>query len=379
MINIRDPKVPMNTVEDHLKKKLDQRKEESAFRELRISSDENIDFFTNDYLGFAKDSYDGNSSGLQWGSTGSRLLGGNDRSHEELENFLAEFHQSPSALLFNSGYSANTGLFSCIAKRGDTFIYDEYVHASIRDGIRLSLANSWSFLHNDLDYLEKKLISAKGNIFVIVESVYSMDGDFAPLKDLVSICEKYGASLIVDEAHANGIFGKKGEGKVVEENLQEKVFARILTFGKALGSHGAVVLGSENLKNYLINFSRPFIYTTALSPVMVQHIRHQYDRLISDIDRRKKLISLIGYFNSEKEKHSKLKVVSPHSDSAIQTIIILGNENVKNLSKKLLENKLDVRPILSPTVPEGKERLRICLHSFNTENDIETLFKALTE
>jgi 8-amino-7-oxononanoate synthase len=368
----------MNTVEDHLKKKLDQRKEENALRELRIASGENIDFFTNDYLGFAKDSADWNPQDFKWGSTGSRLLGGNDASHEELENFLAEFHQSPSALLFNSGYSANTGLFSCIAKRGDTFIYDEYVHASIRDGIRLSLANSWSFLHNDLDYLEKKLISAKGNIFVIVESVYSMDGDFAPLKELISICEKYGASLIVDEAHANGIFGKNGEGKVAQENLQEKVFARILTFGKALGSHGAVVLGSENLKDYLINFSRPFIYTTALPPVAANHIRHQYERLMTESACRQNLFSLIGYFNSRKEELGNLIEVSPRSDSAIQTIIIPGNEKVRMLSKKLLENKLDVRPILSPTVPEGKERLRICLHSFNSEKEVDLLLDSVS-
>jgi 8-amino-7-oxononanoate synthase len=206
-----------------------------------------------------------------------------------------------------------------------------------------------------------------------------MDGDFAPLKELVAICEKYNASLIVDEAHANGIFGKNGEGRVVEENLQEKVFARVLTFGKALGSHGAVVLGSENLRNYLINFSRPFIYTTALPPVAVKHIRHQYDRLISENDRRQNLISLISYFNSRKKDFSGLNEFSPQSESTIQTIIIPGNEMVKALSQKLLEEKLDVRAILSPTVPEGKERLRICLHSFNSEKEIDALFIALTK
>ncbi len=368
----------INSAEEHLQNKLQQRKEENAFRELRVSSIENIDFFTNDYLGLALESTNFESRNLKWGSTGSRLLGGNDSSHQVLEIFLAEFHQSPAALVFNSGYAANTGLFSCIAKRGDTFIYDEYVHASIRDGIKLSLANAWSFMHNDLDFLEKKLIMAKGNIYVIVESVYSMDGDFAPLKRMVALCEKYNANLIVDEAHANGIFGNKGEGKVIEENLQKQVFARIITFGKALGSHGAAVLGSKDLKNYLINFSRPFIYTTALPPVAIQHIRHQYEQMIKAIERREKLFSLIDYFNSKKD-NTELEIESPYSKSPIQTIIIPGNDNVKARSKKLLENKMDVRAILSPTVPEAKERLRVCLHSFNSEKEIDLLFNCLTE
>jgi 8-amino-7-oxononanoate synthase len=205
-----------------------------------------------------------------------------------------------------------------------------------------------------------------------------MDGDFSPLKSLVKLCEKYKAALIVDEAHANGIFGKNGEGKVVEENLQSKVFARVITFGKALGSHGAAVLGSEDLRNYLINYSRPFIYSTALPPVAIEHIHSQYLRLNTEGENRRKLISLIQYFNFSKEKSLIMKEHSPHSDSPIQTVILAGNELVKALSKKLLENNLDVRAILSPTVPEGKERLRICLHSFNTENEIDLLFESIS-
>jgi len=369
----------MKSANDHFRKKLDERKEKNAFRELRIASDDSIDFFTNDYLGLALDSNKIETKDLKWGSTGSRLLGGNDSSHENLEKFLSNFHQSDAALVFNSGYAANTGLFSCIAKRGDTFIYDEYVHASIRDGIRLSLAHARSFLHNDLDYLEKKLMTAKGTVFVVVESVYSMDGDFAPLKELIKLCDKYKAALIVDEAHSNGLFGNKGEGKVVEENLQSKVFARIVTFGKALGSHGAAVLGSSDLRSYLINYSRPFIYTTALPPVTIEHIQKQYDRMVNEKERREKLFSLIKYFNSTKAKFSKFQSISLHSDSAIQTVIITGNENVRSLSQKLLDKKLDVRAILSPTVPEGKERLRICLHSYNSEKEIDLLFEYISD
>lgn len=369
----------MNSAEEHLKNKLDQRKAENAFRELRIFSSDHIDFFTNDYLGLALENLPMNSPEWKGGSTGSRLLGGNHPEHEAFEKFLADFHKAEAALLFNSGYSANTGLFSCIAKRGDTFIYDEYAHASIRDGIRLSLAHAWSFLHNDLEFLEKKLKSAKGNIYVIVESVYSMDGDFAPLTELVALCRQYGAHLIVDEAHAVGIFGESGQGKVVEENLQEEVFARVITFGKAIGSHGAAILGSQHLKNFLINFSRPFIYTTALPPVTVQHIRQQYDRMIKEPVRREKLFSLIHHFNTVKEKNPGFSIDSTVSNSSIQTFIISGNEAVKKQSKKLLENGLDVRPILSPTVPEGKERLRVCLHAFNTDTQIDTLFQILSQ
>src|SRR5262249_19748810 len=151
-------------------------------------------------------------TGFLSGSTGSRSISGNTSYAEDLEHFLASFHHAEAGLLFNSGYDANVGLFSCIAKKEDTLICDELIHASIIDGSRLSYASRFRFSHNDTDDLEKKLQHAKGNVFVAVESVYSMDGDTAPLKELVFICKKYNANLIVDEAHATGIFGKQGRG-----------------------------------------------------------------------------------------------------------------------------------------------------------------------
>ena len=157
--------------------------------------------------------------GLHHGSTGSRLLAGNYELIEETENLIAKFHDAEAGLIFNSGYDANVGLLSCVSQRGDTIIYDYLSHASLRDGIRLSFAQAFSFLHNDLDDLEKKLKVAVGNIFVVTESVFSMDGDFAPLKDISLLCEKYNASLIIDEAHATGVVGEKGVGLVQHLNL----------------------------------------------------------------------------------------------------------------------------------------------------------------
>src|SRR5207249_2240995 len=156
--------------------------------------------------------------------------------------------------IFNSGYDANTGLLSCVPLRGDTIIYDYLSHASIRDGIRLSLALSFSFRHNDLEDLEKKLKMASGNIFVVTESVFSMDGDKAPLQQLINLCQQYHANVIVDEAHATGVIGNKGEGLVQALGLQKKCFARVHTFGKACGVHGAIILGTGILRHYLINF-----------------------------------------------------------------------------------------------------------------------------
>ncbi len=208
----------------HIEQKLSKRKAENAFRELKVN-DDLIDFCSNDYLGFASEKEIHILENLpQFGATGSRLISGNYELTEEVEQFLANFYKAESGLIFNSGYNANVGLFSCVAERTDTIIYDELIHASIRDGIRLSNANSFSFKHNDLNSLEDKIKNAKGNVFVAVESIYSMDGDKVSLRELVEICKKYNAALIVDEAHASGIFGEKGEGLVVQHNLESEVF-----------------------------------------------------------------------------------------------------------------------------------------------------------
>lgn len=358
--------------DDFLNKKLNERKEQHAFRQLRLSSGK-IDFCSNDYLGIVHNSmlagqYSSNTSG----STGSRLLAGNYALIEETEQLIAAFHQSEAALIFNSGYDANIGLLSAVPQKGDTIIYDGLSHASIRDGIRLSFAQTFSFLHNDVNDLEKKLQHAVGNIFIVTESVFSMDGDLCPLKEIIGLCEKYQAHLIIDEAHATGVVGSKGEGLIQAENLQQKVFARIHTFGKACGCHGAVVLGSSQLHHYLINFARSFIYTTALAPHTVAIIKSCYAVFPSMTKERTQLEMLVQKFQSVSLKYEK-----PISQTPIQAVIVPGNEQVKKLSENLQQNNLDVRPILYPTVPRDRERLRIVLHAFNTMGELDKLIGLL--
>ena len=260
--------------------------------------------------------------------------------------------------------------------RGDTIIYDELIHASIRDGIRLSNANSFSFKHNDLVALEEKIKNAKGQIWIAVESVYSMDGDEAPLKELTQLCKNNDVALIVDEAHACGIFGEKGEGLIVEYGLENDVFARVVTFGKAFGAHGAVVLGSKLLRNYLINYSRAFIYTTALPLPSILIMKKAHTFLENNLDRINKLKELIKYF---KESTFNFQLLTFNSNSAIQCVVVPGNDEVKTLAEKVQSRGFDVRPILSPTVPKGEERLRICLHSFNTKEQIAELIKVIQD
>ena len=366
----------MNAQLKYIQQKLNKRKQENAFRELKVNN-HLIDFCSNDYLGFAKEKEihlrQGEMSPCYGGATGSRLISGNYTITEETECYLANFYQSEAALIFNSGYNANVGLFQCLPQRTDTVIYDEYIHASIRDGIKLSNAKNYAFEHNNLTTLEEKLNLATGLVYVVVESIYSMDGDAAPLIEIAKICKKYEAALIVDEAHAAGIFGN-GLGLVAELNLKNDVFARIVTFGKAYGGHGAAILGSNQLRDYLINFSRAFIYTTALPLSSIATIKNAHQFLLKNSNRIEQLKDLIKYFKSQ-ISNFQLQII--HSESPIQCIIISGNNEVKQLADYIQKNGFDVRPILSPTVPKGKERLRICLHSFNSKDEIDRLITHL--
>lgn len=358
--------------DDFLQKKLNERKENGSFRSLK-SIKPAIDFSSNDYLGIvANYRLHTTDHRLKPGSTGSRLLSGNYPLIEQVETGLALFHRSEAALLFNSGYDANIGLLSSVPQKGDTVFYDHLCHASIRDGIRLSFANAFSFAHNDLADLEKKMQHAAGTTFIVTESVFSMDGDLCPLTGLVTLAKKYNAHLIVDEAHATGVIGEQGEGLVQSLQLQQGVFARVHTFGKACGCHGAVVLGSRSLREYLVNFARSFIYTTSLPEQAVDAIRESYALFPLMKDERKRLRQLVEQFQSAETMYPKIVSATP-----IQGVIVPGNEEVKRLAEKLQQNDLDVRPILYPTVPRGKERLRIVLHSFNTPEQLSALIALL--
>jgi 8-amino-7-oxononanoate synthase len=327
-------------------------------------------------LGFARDVESGEDEEYATlGSTGSRLISGNSGYIEELEGHIAEYHDSEAGLIFNSGYDANLGLFSALPQRGDTVIYDEFCHASIRDGLRLGVCKSHSFAHNDLVALESHLSKAVGQIYVAVESVYSMDGSFADLVKLSALAEKYKAKLIVDEAHATGLFGAKGEGRVVELNLQDRVYARMHTFGKALGRHGAIVLGEHDLRSFLINFSRPFIYTTALPKSALFGVKKAYDKLSNINYKEVKLSRLQSLYNELVQDGSALEIIE--SFSPIKSVICGSNERAKAMSGALEKVGFDVRPILSPTVKKGTERLRICLHEFNTEEEVKKMINCL--
>lgn len=361
--------------EKFLDKKLKERADINALRTLRIGENK-IDFCSNDYLGIVRNKLmeQSISFALPQGSTGSRLLSGNYQLIEETEKYIADFHEAETGLIFNSGYDANAGLLSCVPQKNDTIIYDQLSHASLRDGIRLSFATAFSFLHNDLKDLEKKLGTANpgSQKFVVTESVFSMDGDFAPLKEISDLCEKYNAGLIVDEAHATGVVGERGEGLVQKLHLQKKCFARIHTFGKACGAHGAIILGSEKLKQYLINFSRQFIYTTSLPPAAAEAIFLSYQIFPQLKKEREKIRELVETFQKASIPFKILK-----SETPIQVVIIPGNEEVKKVAATLQENNFDIRPILYPTVPKGQERLRIVLHSFNTYEEVQKVKEIL--
>jgi len=355
--------------------RLKVRESEGLLRTLRTENNL-IDFCSNDYLGFSKSFESGDDILINGGgSTGSRLLTGNSGLVEKLEGFIAEYHKSEAGLIFNSGYDANLGLLSAIPQRGDTVLYDELIHASVRDGIRLGFARSQSFKHNSLKDLERKIQKIKGIVYIVVESVYSMDGDFAPLQELTDIIAKYRSRLIVDEAHATGVFGNRGEGRVVQLNLESKVFARVHTFGKALGAHGAIVLGSEELRQLLINFARPFIYSTALPKHGIYAIKTAYDKMSKS---NYKILELNGLIDLYRKKIEGIKTLYiSNSFSPIQCLVLGGNERVKRISSLLQNEGFDVRPILSPTVQLGTERLRICLHIFNTSKDVERLVNSI--
>ena len=373
----------------NLATKLEFRKQNSALRKLPAPN-ALIDFASNDYIGFSKNKsifeqthhYLIDNDCIQNGATGSRLLSGNHKAYQEAEDFIANFHQTESALIFNSGYDANVGFFSSVPQKGDLILYDELCHASIRDGIQLSNAKAYKFQHNDFEDLEKRLRQAQSDnsiteVYIVTESVFSMDGDCPNLGELVALSEKHGCYLVVDEAHSLGVFGEKGEGLVQMLGFQNQVFARIMTFGKGLGCHGAAILSSQELKDYLVNFARSFIYTTGLSPHSVATILIAYQHLESEKQTINKLRENIIHFNQGKNLLG-LKPMFVRSKSAIQSAIIPGNQKVKSIANQLQEKGFDVKAILSPTVPEGQERLRFCQHSFNTKEEISEVLSLLS-
>lgn len=360
-------------INERIASELKSREDNNSLRAMVIN--DGIDFSSNDYLGLARLHH--NLDAVPSGSGGSRLLSGNYSQIEELESELANHGNTETALVFGSGYAANLGLFSCVCKRGDVVLFDQLVHASIRDGIRMSNASGYSFAHNDYDALEALLKKYQGqNIFVAIESVYSMDGDNPDASVIKELKGKYDFNLVIDEAHSFGLMGQDGAGWVDHFEMNGMVFAKIITFGKAMGCDGAAILGSANLRYYLINFSRPFIYTTAPSPHKVALMQKQFNIICSIKDRNSQAIQLKEQFVASMNGFGKMITGDCGN---IAGLIIGGNDRTRAVSAFLQEKKLVVKPILSPTVPEGSERLRVCFHEYNTQNELELLIKNLKQ
>lgn len=361
---------------DKAAERLLRREHAGNLRTLPHSLEASADFFSNDYLGLARSEELAERIRARYtepvknGATGSRLLSGNTWLASDLEERLAALFRAESALLFNSGFSANIGLLSCLPQRGDTILYDELAHASLKQGAQLSFAQRYSFRHNDLEDLERKLKRSEGSVYVAAESIYSMDGDRCPLPELIEVCRKYHALLILDEAHSTGIFGENGRGIACSLESEQEIFARIYTFGKAVGVHGACIVGGRKLKEYLINFSVPFIYTTAMPPHTLLAVEEAFNCIAEKPQLRERLFENIALFD-------RLLTCSSEP-TPIKSIQIPGNESVKKAAFNLQRAGFAVMPVLAPTVPEGRERLRISIHAHNTAEEIERLAFELT-
>lgn len=361
-------------------KALEERRKQNLLRTLPLPS-EGIDFCSNDYLGLAQsqnlslaiEEECRNAPKLN-GATGSRLLSGNSAYSEKVEKKIAEFHKAESALIYASGYMANLGLISSLATKETSLICDELIHASLIDGVRLGHAKRVRFKHNDLADLADQLKKAKGQKIALVESIYSMDGDICPIKEVSDLCLKYDALLVVDEAHAFGVYGENGEGMVQSLGLQDQVFARIVTFGKAPGIHGAAVVGPKWLKDYQINFSRSMIFSTAPSNHHFASIAAVYNHLSKCGPDRNQLKENVEYFVKKRKDSQGQWLDSP---SHIQSLIVPGNRQVVAFGLKLKEAGINALPIRKPSVREGAERIRFCLHTYNTKEDIDLLFETL--
>lgn len=370
----------MSFINQYLSQRLKERSTENNLRRLFVD-ESSVDFTSNDYIGLSRlqsfhDSIEEEIKAqefLNYGATGSRLLAGNSDYTLLVEKEIATFHKAESCLIFNSGFDANYGLLSSLPSKNALLILDEMVHASIHDGARASKAPSIFFEHNNVEHLEQILKESKADCkYVVVESLYSMDGDFAPLVKICKLCKQYDAAMIVDEAHAVGVLGEMGEGLVQSLGLEREVFCRVVTFGKALGAHGAAILGTKLLTDYLVNFCRSFIFTTALASHSIAAIRVSYRLFPTLHSSRQKLFDNIQCLLSNSNIKGEMK-------SPIHKFIVGDNDKAVKLSAMLNRNNIAARPIRYPTVSKGQERIRICLHSFNSFEEIEKMCRLINE
>lgn len=354
--------------------------------ELRhLETPQAIDFSSNDYLGLATDPrmrhavLNGVLSASRLASTGSRLLSGHDEAWTLLEHDFARWVGAESALYFTSGYAANIGLLSALLRPEDIVFSDSANHASLIDGIRLAKCRRVIFPHLDLNFLEDELrrsMSNSGARVIAVESIFSMEGDRAPLADLSSLAERYDAELIVDEAHAIGVRGPRGSGCMAEAGLSNRVFATVHTCGKALASAGAFVCGSENLRRFLINRARTFIFNTGLPPYFAAQVASGMSLATEATCERERLIELSRYLRDELQQNG---FDVARSDSQIVPVLLGSNDDAVNFAESLRARGFGIRAIRPPTVPAGTARLRLSLSAKHSKEILSELVAAMIQ
>lgn len=348
---------------------------------IRVDGREVLNFCSNDYLGLA--SHPRVIAALQKaademgvGSGASHLVIGHSRFHHQLEEALAAFVNRPRALLFSTGFMANLGVISTLMDRNDVVLEDKLNHASLLDGALLSRGQLQRYHHNDMHHLRERLVASKAKrALVVTDTVFSMDGDIAPLPEIVTACSEHNAWLMVDDAHGFGVLGKNGRGALDHFRLgNEQVPVYMATLGKALGSYGAFVAGSEDLIECLIQECRPYIYTTAIPPAVAAASLESLQVMQEESWRIDHLHGLIHQFRSGAWDRD---IALAESQTAIQPLIIGPSDQALRLSEKLLQKNILVSAIRPPTVPANTARLRITLTAAHSESDIEQLLDAL--
>ena len=354
-------------LQDRTENYLARIKQRGLWRALKPPGGGAVDLSSNDFLGLANDErikfamiHEIRANGA--GATGSRLLRGEREIFARVERKFAKFKNTERALFFGSGYAANIGVLATFLEAGDVVFSDELNHASLIDGVRLSKAARVVFPHNDVCALEKLIIETKceGQRFLVVESLFSMDGDFAPLHEYARICREHAVALIVDEAHAVGVFGARGSGLIEDSGIAENVFLSINTAGKAFGVGGAFVAGDEWAIEYLIQRARSFIFSTAPPPSMAAGLLCALEIVQREPERRVKLLSLSNFL---REKLNENGISVAPENSQIIPIILGASARAVRVANSLQSNGFDVRAIRPPTVPENTARLRISLNA----------------
>lgn len=431
-----------SSLERRLSALLEKRRAQSKLRSLKSSPPGSVDFSSNDFLSLStnKDFQDDylavlNRSNTPLGSTGSRLLDGNSDFAENLEREIAGFHGAEAGLLTNSGFDANVSIFTFLPQKQDVIIYDELIHASVHDGMRqCRTKDQIPFKHNDVEDLSRILqqfssASPNRNIFIAVETVYSMEGDLAPLTEIVDLIESLfpnkNAHLIVDEAHATGIYGPNGSGRVCELGLEKRVSIRLHTFGKALASNGgrysqsrkccrsntvpAIILCSPVIRLFLINYARPLIYTTFMSYPTLLAIKTVYDwlrlgkanyvsviRILREcpllttgfqlaanmyhlIDHLYTQLQSLNSVISQAASSSPVPLVTLPATCPESPIFALLSPHPRSLAAYCQAAGFIVRPVVAPTVPSGTERVRVCLHAGNTVEQIDRFVECVKQ